>query len=36
MIGREWVECGYALVSREFRERMTDLLAEAIQRWIAA
>jgi hypothetical protein len=34
LIGHEWVECGYALVSRAFRERMSDLLVEAIERWI--
>jgi hypothetical protein len=36
LIGREWVPCGYALVSRAFRERMTELVAEAIENWLAA
>jgi hypothetical protein len=34
LIEHDWVPCGYALISREFAERMADLVAEAIEGWL--
>lgn len=35
-VGREWLECLYALVNPDFGRRMNAILAEAIERWLEA